>query len=76
MVNIRKVRGEDAIRVHCISGFKILDRDGHLPGYGTFWYESTGIANILSMLRETKKFLVVFDSKGGNFSVWSSQTGK
>ena len=33
-----------------------MDRVGNLPGYGTVWYEPTGIANILSMLRATKKF--------------------
>ena len=76
LIRIRIVRGESAIRVNYNSGVKIVDRVGNLPGYGTFWYESTGIANILSMLRATKKFRVVFDSKGGNFSVWSSHTGK
>ena len=60
LLNIRKVRGEDAIRVHFNSGVKIVDRVGDLPGYGTVWYEPTGIANTLSMSRETKKFWVVF----------------
>ena len=76
MVNIRKVRGEDAIRVHCNSGDKIVDRVGDLPGYGTVWYELTGIANILSISRATKKFWVVFDSEGGMFLGWSSRKGK
>ena len=53
---IRKVRSKDAIRVHCISEVKVVDRVGDLPGYGTVWYEPTGIANILSMSRATKKF--------------------
>ena len=44
-----------------------MDRVGELPGYGTFWYEFIGIANIVSMSRATKKFRVVFDSEGGNF---------
>ena len=35
LVNIRKVRGEDAIQVHCNRGSKIVDRVGDLPGYGT-----------------------------------------
>ena len=76
LLNIRKVRGEEAIRVHCNSGFKIVDRVGDLPGYITVWYKPTGITNILSMSRETKKFRLVFDSKGGNFSIWSSCTGR
>ena len=42
-----------------------MDRIGKLPGYGTVWYEPTGIANILSMSRATKKFRVIFDSEGG-----------
>ena len=35
LVNIRKVRGEDAIRVHCNSGVNVVDRVGDLPGYKT-----------------------------------------
>ena len=76
LVNIRKVRGEDSIRLHCNSGAKIMDRVGDLPSYGTVWYKPIGIANILSMSRATKEFRVVFDSEGGDFSVWSSRTGK
>ena len=34
-LNIRKVRSKDAIRVHCNSRVKVLDRVGDLPGYGT-----------------------------------------
>ena len=76
LLNIRKERGEDAICMHCNSGVKIVDRVGDLPGYGTVWYEPTGIANILSMSRATKKFRVVFDSEGGDFSGWSSWIGR
>ena len=67
LLDIRKVRVEDTIRVHCNSGFKIVDRVGDLPGYDTVWYKLTGIANILSMSRATKIFRVVFNSKGRNF---------
>ena len=76
LVNIRKVWGEDAIRVHCNGGVKIVDRSRDLPGYKTIWYKPTRIANIPLMLRATKKFQVVFDIKGGNFSGWLCQTGK
>ena len=76
MLNISKVQGEDAIRVYCNSGVKIVDRDGDLPGYGNVWYKPTGITNILSMSRTTKKFWVVFVSEGGNLSGWSYQTGE
>ena len=37
LVNIRKVGGEDAIRIHCNSGVKIVDRVSDLPGYGSVW---------------------------------------
>ena len=62
LLNIRKVWSKDAIRVQCNSGVKFVDRVSDLPGYGTVWYEPTGIANILSMSRATKKFRVIFDS--------------
>ena len=65
LINIPMVQDEDAIRVHCNSGVKILNHIGNLPGYGAVWYEPTGIDSILSILRVTKKFQVVFDSEGG-----------
>ena len=67
LLNIRKVRSEDDIRVHCNSGAKVVNRVGNLPGYGTVWYEPTGISNVLSMSRATKKFRMIFDSEGGIF---------
>ena len=76
LVNIRKVRGKDSIWVHCNIRVKIVDRVGDLPGYGTVWYEPIGITNILLMSRVTKEFWVVFDSKGGNVSAWSSRIDK
>ena len=54
LMNIRKVRIEDDIRMHCNSGVKVVDRVGDLPGYRTVWYEPTGIAIIISMSRATK----------------------
>ena len=76
LLKTRKVRSKDAILMHCNSGVKVLDRVGYLPGYGTVWYEPTGIYNILSMSRVTKKFRVTFDSEGGNFSGWSYRIGR
>ena len=49
LLNTRKVQSEDAIRLQCNSRVKIVARVGDLHGYGTVWYEPTGIANILSM---------------------------
>ena len=76
LLNIRRVRSKDAIHIHCNSGVKVMDRVGDLPGYGTVWYEPTGITNILSMSRATKTFRVIFNSKGRNFSEWSYRTGR
>ena len=64
--NIREVRGKDAIRVHFNIGVIILDKADYLTGYGHVCYKPTGIANTLSMSMATKKFRVVFDSKGRN----------
>ena len=65
LLNIRKLRGEDAIRVHCNSGVKVVDRIGQLPGCRTLWYEPTGIANILLMSMAARKFRFIFDREGG-----------
>ena len=74
-LNIRKVQSEEAIRMHCNSEVKIVNRFGDLPGYRTVWYKPTGFANILTMSRATNKFRGVFDSKSSNLPGWSSQTG-
>ena len=67
LLNIRRVRSKESIHVHCNSRVKVVDRISELPGYGTVWYELTGISNIMSMSRATKKFRVIFESEGGNF---------
>ena len=38
LLNISKVRGKDAMRVHCKIGVNIVDKVGDLPSYGTVWY--------------------------------------
>ena len=35
LLNIRKVKGEDTIRVHCNRRANIMDRAGDLPDYRT-----------------------------------------
>ena len=75
LVDMRKVWSEDAIRVRCSSGFKIVDRVGDLPGYGNVWYERTGISNILSMSRATNKFWFFSTARAGIILGWLSQTG-
>ena len=76
LLNIRRVRSENTIRVHCNSRVKVVDRIVKLPGYWTVWYKPTGIANILFMLRATKKFRVIFDSEGGYFFRMVLPTGR
>ena len=66
LLNIRKMRVKDAIRVQCNSRVNIVDRVGDLPGYNTLWYEPTGISNIISISSVTKTCRVVFNSKGKN----------
>ena len=66
ILNIRKLQGKDAIRVHYNREIKIMDRVGDLPGYGTVWYKPTGISNIISMSRATNKFRVFFNSEVRN----------
>ena len=39
---------------------------GDLPGYGTVWYHPSGIANILSLSRAIKIFMITYDSANGN----------
>ena len=67
LVNIKKVRGKDTIRVHCNSRVNIVDSIGDLLGYGTVYYEPTGTANILSMSRAMRKYRFVFDSESRIF---------
>ena len=66
LVNICTVQDKDAIHVHCNSWVNIVDKIGNLPRYRTVCYKATGISNILSMSRVTRKFRVVFESEGGN----------
>ena len=39
---------------------------GDLPRYGTVWYHSTGIANIISLSCAIKIFTITYDSADGN----------
>ena len=76
LANIRIVQVKYAIRVHYNSGVKVVNIIVYLPGYGAVWYKLTGISNILLVSRVTKKFRVVLDREGGNFSKWSHWKGK
>ena len=69
LTNIRKVPKGDEIDLHCNSGTKVVDTVGDLNGYGTVWFDETGIANILIIImsRVTHRHRIIFDSNGGNF---------
>ena len=77
MLNIRKVRIEDDIRVHCNGGFEIVDGVGDLPVYGTVRYEPN---------RDRRHSFNIKDDEGNYgrlrrrgrdcFLGWSSRTGK
>ena len=39
LLNTRRMRIEDAIRIHCNIGVEVVDGIGDLLGYDTVWYE-------------------------------------
>ena len=55
LVNIRAVCDEDAIRVHCNSGGKLINQIGDMTGYGTVWYKITGICKYTSDVNGEKE---------------------
>jgi hypothetical protein len=58
------------MNVRCNAGQRTVTMVGDLPGYGTVWYDSKSIANILSLKRVAEKYHVAFDSEnGGSFIV-------
>jgi hypothetical protein len=53
--------------IHCNAGVRSTNLIGELRGYGTVWYNPTGIANILSLAKATERgYHVTFDSSEGN----------
>ena len=63
LVNIRPVRDEDSMRVHCNSSSKLINQVGELPGYGTVCYKPTSIVNAILVSRVASKYQVEFNSK-------------
>ena len=53
--------------IHCNAGVTSTNLIGDLVGYGTVWYNSKGIANILSLAHVKEHgYCVTFDSSEGN----------
>ena len=53
--------------IHCNAGIASTKLIGELRGYGTVWYNPTGIANILSLAKAKERgYRVTFDTEEGN----------
>ena len=63
--NIRE--HSSSMDIHCNAGITSTRLIGELRGYGTVWYNPTGIANILSLAKAKERgYRVTFDSADGN----------
>ena len=65
LTNIRE--HSKTLDIHCNAGVTSTNLIGKLRGYGTVWYNPTGIANILSLAKATDHgYHVTFDRTEGN----------
>ena len=65
LCNIRE--HSNTMDIHCNAGITSTRLIGELRGYGTVWYNPTGIANILSLSKAKERgYRVTFDSAAGN----------
>ena len=65
LTNIRE--HSKTMDIHCNAGITSTNLIGELRGYGTVWYNPTGIANIISLSKATERgYHVTFDSSEGN----------
>lgn len=67
LTNIRE--SGSSMQVHCNAGSRVTTKVGELNGYGTVWYDPSGIANILSLKRVRQKYAVAYDQTKGEFRV-------
>jgi hypothetical protein len=44
-----------SMSIHCNAGITTTIKKGDLPGYGTVWFHTNGLANILSLARIEEK---------------------
>lgn len=64
LCNIRKA--EYSLTIHSTGGTSTTSLIGDFPGYGTEWFDPTGIANIMSLMRGKEHFRIIYDSDNGN----------
>jgi hypothetical protein len=62
--NIRKVKGYMHLATQ--AGSTTTNLVGDLPGYGTVWFHSNGIANIIALTNMKRKYCITYDSTTGN----------
>ena len=75
LTNVRKHHKH--LKIHCNAGVATTNMVGELRGYGTVWYFSKGIANILSLSRVVAKgHHVTYDSQNGNEFTLTKSDGK
>jgi hypothetical protein len=73
--NIRS--SEEEMTIHCNAGQVTTNLIGDLRGYGTVWYSSKGIANILSLSNVREKgHEVTYDGASNEFCVYNSNGKK
>ena len=57
----------NSMDIHCNAGISSTKLIGELRGYGTVWYNPTGIANILSLAKAKERgYRITFDTEEGN----------
>jgi len=54
------------MNIHCTAGVTTTDLVANLPGYGTIWFHTNGIANILLLSQVKERHSVTYDSTNGN----------
>jgi hypothetical protein len=61
---------DESMTVHVNGGTLTTNMKAHVANYGSVWYDSNTITNILSLKNVCKKFHVTYDSQGkGTFIV-------
>jgi hypothetical protein len=74
LTNIRE--SERSMTIHCNAGKTTTSQVGNLDGYGTVWYNPSGIANILSLSCVISNgYVVQYDSQNGNEFVLRGPNG-
>lgn len=64
--SIRPAPNNTEMHIHCDAGTIICQTVGDLSGFGTVWYHSKGIANVLSLGKVKDIYRVTYNSKHEN----------